>query len=130
MQPSLLNFVSAEDFRRFLKEHGAACLHAAKQIGRDCQEAYDVVRCIGLSHSISGRLAKFLLASATDGRITNGVVRARLALTHEDIGQLVGSNRETITRTLAEFRQKNIAEIKGSILTIRNKSALERIGIA
>ena len=127
MQPSQLNFVSREDFLRFLKEHGDACLHAAQHISRDYHDAYDVVRSIGLSHSISERVARFLLASAMDGQVTNGVVRATLALTHEDIAQLMGTSRETVTRTLSKLRKKEIVELKGSTLIIHNKSALERL---
>ncbi|HLJ25448.1 MAG TPA: Crp/Fnr family transcriptional regulator [Candidatus Angelobacter sp.] len=127
MQPSLLNFVNREDFLRFLKEHSDACLQATQHIIRDSREAYDVVRSIGLSHSVSGRVAKFLLATATEGQIANGVVRASLALTHEDIAQLMGTSRETITRTLSELRKKDIVEIKGSTLIIHNKPALERL---
>ncbi len=127
MQPSLLNFVNREDFLRFLKEHSDACLQATQHIIRDSREAYDVVRSIGLSHSVSGRVAKFLLATATEGQVTNGVVRASLALTHEDIAQLMGTSRETITRTLSELRKKDIVEIKGSTLIIHNKPALERL---
>jgi CRP/FNR family cyclic AMP-dependent transcriptional regulator len=104
MQPSQLTFVNGNDFLRFLKEHGDACLRAAQHISRDCHDAYDVVRSIGLSNSVSGRVAKFLLESATDGRATNGAVRATLSLTHEDIAQLTETTRETITRTLSEFR--------------------------
>jgi CheY-like chemotaxis protein len=37
----------------------------------------------------------------------------------------VGTSRETITRTLAEFRKKDIVELKACILTIHNKLALE-----
>jgi len=127
MQPSQLNFVNQKDFLRFLKDHGDACLQAAQHISRECQDAYDVIRSIGLSNSVSGRVAQFLLASATDGQVTKGVVRAKLALTHEDIAQLMGTSRETITRTLAEFRKKDIVELKGSSLIIHNKSALEQI---
>jgi len=127
MQPCQLSFVGRNDFLRFLKEHGDACLRAAQQIGRDCRDAYDVVRSIGLSHSVSGRVAKFLLATAADGDVTNGVVRARLALTHEEIAQLMGTSRETITRTLTEFRKKEIVELKDSTLIIHNKPALEQL---
>ena len=86
-----------------------------------------MIRSIGLSRSVSGRVAKLLLASATDGRVANGVVHARLSLTHEDIAQLVGTSQETITRTLSTFRKKDIVELKGSALIIHNKPALERI---
>jgi len=127
IQPSQLNFVNREDFLRFLKENGDACLHAAQQVSRECQDAYDVVRSIGLSHSISARVAKFLLQSAAHGQVKNGQVRVKLVLTHEDIAQLTGTCRETITRTLSELRQKDIVELKGSTLTINNKPALERL---
>jgi CRP/FNR family transcriptional regulator len=72
-------------------------------------------------------VAKFLLASAMDGQMSHGVVRASLPLTHEDIAQLVGTSRETITRTLSQFRKKDIVELKGSILIIHNKPALEQM---
>ena len=130
MQPCQVNFVDREDFLRFIREHGDACLQAARQIGRDCQHAYEVVRSIGLSHSISGRVAKFLLASATDGRVTKGVVHTSLALTHEEIAQLVGTSRETISRTLSALRKKDIIELRGSTLIIHDKSALEHLATA
>ncbi len=127
MQPCRLTFVSRKDFLRLLKERGDAGLRAAQHISRDCRDAYDVVRSIGSSHSVAGRVAKFLLASAADGHVTNGVLRATLALTHEEIAQLTGTSRETITRTLTEFRKKEIVEIKGSTLIIHNKPALEQL---
>jgi CRP/FNR family transcriptional regulator, cyclic AMP receptor protein len=127
MQPCQLNFVNREDFLRFLKEHGDACLHAAEQISRECRDAYEVVRSIGLSHSISARVAKFLLESAAEGKVTDGAVRVKLVLTHEDIAQITGTSRETITRILSEFRKKDIVELKGSTLTIHNKRELEQL---
>ncbi len=127
MQPSHLSFVNRGDFRRFLKRHADACLRAAQQTSRECQDAYEVVRSIGLSHSVSGRVAKFLLESAAEGRISNGAVHVRLVLTHEDISQLIGTSRETITRTLSEFRKRDIVELKGSTLIIANLPALEQL---
>ncbi len=127
MQPCQLDFVNLKDFLRFLRVHSDTYLHAAQHISRNCQGAYDVIRSIGLSRSVSGRVAKLLLASATDGRVTNGVVHASLSLTHEDIAQLVGTSQETITRTLSAFRKKDIVELKGSALIIHNKAALERM---
>jgi CRP/FNR family cyclic AMP-dependent transcriptional regulator len=50
-----------------------------------------------------------------------------VALTHEEIAQIIGTSRETVTRTLADFRKKQIAVLKGSTLMIRNKTALERL---
>lgn len=89
-----------------------------------------MVRSIGLSNSISARVTKFLLESAGDAQARNGRVRVRLVLTHKEISQLVGTRRETITRTLSELRQKDIVELKGSTLTVHNKPALEQLAAA
>ena len=126
MQPCQVNFVGRADFLSFLKKHGDACLHAAKHVSRDYQGACDVLRSVGLTHSISERLAKFLLASSVEGLITDGVVRTKFALTHEEISQLIGSSRESISRQLSEFRRREIVELKGSTLIIHNKAALEQ----
>jgi CRP/FNR family cyclic AMP-dependent transcriptional regulator len=124
MQPCQLNFVSREDMLRFLKEHGDASLHATEHLARDCSDAYGVVRTIGLSHSVSERFARFLLDTSAEGEVSNGTVRVRLAMTHEEISQLVGTSRETITRLLSEFRRNEFAELRGSTLIIHNRPAL------
>jgi CRP/FNR family transcriptional regulator len=49
MQPSRLTFVERNDFLRFLRGHNDACLQTARQISRDCQDAYEVVRSLGLT---------------------------------------------------------------------------------
>jgi CRP-like cAMP-binding protein len=39
----------------------------------------------------------------------------------------MGTTRETIARTLSEFRKKDIVELKGCTLIIHNKPALEQL---
>ena len=54
-------------------------------------------------------------------------MRIKLTLTHEEIAQMIGSSRETVTRQLADFRRRQLVQVMGSTLVIRNKSALEGI---
>ena len=126
MQPSQLNFVAREDMLRFIKEHADASVHATQHLARDCSDAYGVVRSIGLSHSVSERFARFLLETS-GGESSDASVRVRLAMTHEEISQLVGTSRETITRLLSEFRKNELAELKGSTLIIHNRPALKNM---
>jgi CRP/FNR family transcriptional regulator, cyclic AMP receptor protein len=112
---------------RFLDEHVDASFHAIQHLARDCSDSYGVVRTIGLSHSVTERFAKFLLETAAEGRVSRGSVRVRLAMTHEEISQLIGTSRETITRLLSEFRRNELAELKGSMLIIHNRPALQHM---
>lgn len=130
LQPSQLAFISREDFLRFIRENGDACLQAAQNLSRDCQSAYDVVRSIGLCHSAAGKLARFLLHWAMDGHEPDGVLRAKLTLTHEEMAQLIGASRETVTRALADFKKQKLIELNGATLLIRNKVAMEKLALA
>jgi CRP/FNR family transcriptional regulator len=128
LQPSQLAFVHARDFLAFIKENGDACLQAAQHLSRECQSAYDVLRSIGLSHSVSEKLARLLLQWSTDAqRAANGSLRLKVTLTHEEIAQLLGSSRETITRLLGDFKKHGVIEQTGATLVIRNKAALEKL---
>ncbi len=127
VQPCQVVFIKREDFQRFLSEYGDACLTAAQHLSVACHNAYDTIRTIGLSHSASEKLARMLLELAAEGEATKDGVRVKLALTHEEIAQIIGTSRETVTRLLASFRKKQVAILKGSTLLIRNKAALERL---
>jgi CRP/FNR family transcriptional regulator len=127
LQPCQLAFIHRDDLLRFMSEHSDACLRAAEHLARDCQSAYEVVRSIGLSHSVSEKLARLLLQWSTEARVVDGAIRVKIALTHEEMAQLIGTTRETVTRTLSEFKKRRILELTGSTLLIRNKVALERL---
>ena len=51
----------------------------------------------------------------------------KLTLTHEEIAQLIGSSRETVTRLLSDFKSKQLLYVKGSTFIVRNPAALEAL---
>ena len=38
---------------------------------------------------------------------------------------MIGTSRETVTRLFADFKKRQIIQLKGSTLVIRNRGALE-----
>lgn len=125
LQPAQLAYVSREDFIRFIKENGDACLQVAQHLGRDCHCAYEVIRSIALSNSVEEKLARFLLDWASDGQVTNLGIKVKLALTHEEIAQLIGCSRESVSRSLSDFKRKGLVAVNGATLFLQNKLALE-----
>ncbi|MGB6877365.1 MAG: Crp/Fnr family transcriptional regulator [Candidatus Acidiferrales bacterium] len=127
IEPTQANFISRTDFLSFLRENGEAALRVAQQLGETYHAAIAEMRSIGLSHSAAEKLARFLLdwcASRGNGKAE---IRAKLALTHEEIAQMIGASRETVTRLFTEFKKKQLLEIKGSTLIIRSKTGLENL---
>jgi len=125
LQPCQLAFIPRDEFLKFIKEHSDASFQVAQHLGRDCQMAYDVIRSIGLSNSAAEKLARFLVEWAGDGHSSGGVVRVKLTLTHEEMAQLIGCSRETVSRTLSEFKRQRLVEVNGATLVVRDLEALE-----
>lgn len=125
LEPCQVTFVRREDFLRFLRQHTEAALHAAEHLSASYQTACEQIRSLGLARSASEKLARFLLESSVTGQEARQGIRVRMTMTHEEIGQVIGTSRETVTRTLGEFRNKHLVAINGSMLLISNKAALE-----
>src|SRR5436309_6098514 len=90
LQPCQLDFVKRDEFLEFLESHDDACLRAAQHLSDDCQNAYEMIRSLGLSHSVSEKLARLLLEWASDGDKTQEGIRVKVVLTHEEMAQLIG----------------------------------------
>src|ERR1700751_1621484 len=127
LQPCQLDFIRRDDFLRFLQHHSDACLNAAQHLSQNWQNAYEMIRSLGLSHSESEKLARLLLEWASDGESTKEGIRIKISLTHEEIAQLIGTSRETVTGVLREFREKKFAHLRGSTLMITNRPGLETL---
>jgi len=127
IEPTQANFVSRQDFLLFLREHGEAALRVAQQLGETYHAAIGEMRTIGLSHSAGEKLARFLLELAADHDATKGDIKLTLTLTHEEIAQMIGASRETVTRLFSDFKKKQLLQIKGSTLVIKNKPGLESV---
>lgn len=124
LEPCQVNFVRKEDFLRFLSQQAEAMLHAAEQLSNSYEAACTQIRSLGLAHSASEKLARFLLQSSAVGEQTNEGIRVRMTMTHEEIGQAIGSSRETVTRTFAEFKKNHLVAVHGSIVMIPNRASL------
>ena len=127
IEPTQANFISRDDFLKFLRDHGEAALRVAQQLGETYHSAVAEMRTIGLSHSAGEKLARFLLELCTDQEKSSGDIKLTLTLTHEEIAQIIGASRETVTRLFSDFKKKQFVQVKGSSLVIKNKAALEEL---
>jgi len=110
-----------------LGDDGAA-LRAARQLGRNYRTAFEQVRLLGLSNSAAGKFARFLLEACERHRAEAGAGdHVKLSLTHEEIGQLIGASRETVTRLFSEFKSGALINVKGATLRVRDRAALEAL---
>ena len=127
IEPTQANFISRADFLNFLRDHGEAALRVAQELSETYQTAFAEMRTIGLSHSAREKLARFILEWSAHHPSEKGTIKFNLTLTHEEIAQMIGASRETVTRLFSDFKKNNLLQIKGSSVTLKNKPGLERL---
>src|SRR5690349_8947806 len=128
LEPSQINFIKRDDFLRLLQSHTDVCMHTAQQLSEKYQSAQRDLRSLGLSQTTSVKLARLLVDwIASSGEPTPKGMRITLLLTHEEVAQMIGTTRETVTRILSSFRRRGIIEVKGSSLFVLKRSELEEL---
>src|SRR6202021_1413499 len=127
LEPTQANFISRNEFLQFLREHGEAAVRVAQQLAENYHHALSEMRTIGLSHSAGEKLARFLLDWIAEHHTGNGEIKVKLTLTHEEIAQMIGASRETVTRLFTDFKKRQLLQIRGSTLVIRDRAGLEKI---
>jgi CRP/FNR family cyclic AMP-dependent transcriptional regulator len=125
IRPCQVAFIRQEDFKRFVAKHPEAAQGVARQMTLQYQSACDQLRTVGLSSSAQEKLARLLLSWSAGIQPTKEGTRIRLPLTHEEIAEFIGTTRETVTRTLSDFKVRHLVTIQGSIMMIPSRAALE-----
>lgn len=127
VEPGQANFIARDAFLQFLREHGEVAVRVAEQLSRNYYTAYEEIRTLGLTSSPAEKFAKLILSWSTETNGSGNGNQIRLTLTHEEIAEMIGTTRETVSRLFSEFKKKQFLTMKGATLTIRNKAALERM---
>ena len=127
MEPGQANFIARDALLQFLREYGEVALRVAEQLSRNYYTAYEEIRTLGLTSSPSEKFAKLLLSWSPNAEDATEPAHLKLTLTHEEIAEMIGTTRETVSRLFSDFKKKQLVQLKGSTLIIRNKPALEKI---
>ncbi len=122
-----VNFIPRNALLQFLREHGEVSLRLSEELSRNYFTAHETVCALGLAHSPSQKFAKLLLSWLAEAGDSGDPPRIRLTLTQEEIAEMLGTSRETISRLFSAFKKNQLLERKGSTLIIRNKRALEEL---
>jgi len=123
-EPSEIHFIEQADFLSFLDRDRDAAMQISRELSAVCHSLMGNVRELALRHSARKRLARFLLRWCAVGNNGYSYPTAHLTLTHEEIGQAIGSSRETVTRLLSDFRKNRLIHFRESSLLIINDAEL------
>ncbi len=127
MEPGQANFIPRDSLMHLLKDFPEASTKVAQQLSRNYYSAYEEIRTLGLAVSPSEKFAKLLLTWSSKSAAEDGSAQVKMTLTHEEVAEMIGTTRETVSRLFSEFKKKQLMQLKGATLVIRSRGALEKI---
>ena len=125
LEPCQINFMRTGDFLQFLAQNAEASLSIVKQLSRNYQTAFHQICSLGLSNTVAERLARLFLGWCQKGSKKADGIHVKITYTHEDLAQMIGTSRETVSRILKDFRNQKLISIKDSNLIIHDKERLK-----
>jgi len=128
-EPCQVNFIERVALIERIERNGELGLRSSLALSREFQSAYRDIHDLVLARSSAGKLARLLLSwmPHKEKSTEAGEVRIRPTLTHEEMAQMIGSSRETVTRLIGDLKKKELIRLDGSTLVIQNRTALEAL---
>lgn len=114
--------ISKADFHRTVESYPRMCLPILRTLSRRVRLLTDDIASMAFMDSFT-RIARKLVALAQDmGHVEpDGSVTIPQPLTHQELANLVGTTRETVTKVLNEMKNKNLITIQRHRINIRDK---------
>lgn len=119
---SILLILRREDFQACLEDNPRIAFGLLRELSRRLRLADDTIGALVLL-DVNGRIARLLLTLADEH---NGLSVPR-TVTHNTIAQMIGSTRESVTRTLRDLQDRGLIRVTKERIAVIDRPALERL---
>ena len=126
LEPSRVNFIPRAELMKLVQSSDAGAVAVIKLLSRELAQLNERARSLLLPQTARARLAHLLLQWSHELQGSNS--RSRVidkVFTHEEVAQMIGSSRETVTRLLASLTRSRIISVTSDSIVIRDRVALE-----
>lgn len=119
MEDSVVLALRREDFRARLRASPEVAIALLKELSRRLRRADDQIGSLVLL-DVGGRVAELLVRLADE----EGGDRITRKLTHATIAQMIGSSRETVSRTMRDLQDKNLVSVTRQEIVLTDRTGL------
>jgi CRP/FNR family transcriptional regulator, cyclic AMP receptor protein len=119
-----ISFIRQSDVLRLMRQYNEFAIRMAEHLSREYNSTCREIRS-RMHFTASGRLARFLVGWLDKNGEAEVPGQMKLVITHEEIAEMIGTSRETVTRLFTQFKRKQFIQRNGVNLVVRDRAALE-----
>ncbi len=118
LEDTELFIIQRKEFLDLLNKHPEISIALLSELTQRLRNADMKIKALSLKDA-EGKVATVILQLADDiGKIKHGIVEIEKLPLQQDLANMAGTSRETISRTLHSFARKGLVELDGSKLKI------------
>jgi CRP-like cAMP-binding protein len=127
LDDAVICIIPRKDFDQYLAMHPNVTVKLTKLIGLRLRKIQSRVEDL-VFRDVPARLAHLLSElGKSDGIADKQGIRIKVKLTHQEMANLIGCSRETVSTTMGQFRDDGLIQIDGRTITILKPNALSRL---
>lgn len=120
-----VDFIPRQDLLNVLCRQNGSSLDLLEVFSRQFSDLVEHTRIIALSESALEKLARLIVHWAKEfGEPGPEGIRVHILLTQEEIAQIIGASRETVTRLFSALKRDQIINVARDVIWIRDSRAL------
>lgn len=124
IQDCVLCTMTKDDVKALLTRRPEVALRLLEIVSRRLGDRERTLEDLAFKN-VAERLAKLLLHLSEE---VDSDLHEVPKVTHQQLAEIVGTSRETVTRTLHEFKIKKLIEMEGHRIILRDPAALKGLG--
>lgn len=122
--------LNRKDFLTYLGTHPDAVMLSMQALSTRLRGLGETVVNL-VSDDANTRIAKLLLRlAASYGKRVAGAIHLNVPLTHEEIANMAGTTRQTVTTVIGQLRRQGVLSIENRCIQIENEERLTEISLA
>lgn len=122
MSDSVVLALRRDDFRNRLRASPEVGIALLRELSRRLRRADEQIGSLVLL-DVNGRVAELMLRLADE----EGSERITRKLTHATIAQMIGSSRETVSRTMRELQDRGLLKVTRQDITVTDRPGLQAL---
>jgi CRP/FNR family transcriptional regulator len=119
--------IKKTDFKRYIKQHAHLALQVIELLGYRLRELSDVLLNLA-SDDVTSRVIKLLTRLCSRyGKPSGDAVLLDIALTHQEMADMIGTSRQSVTTVLNVLRKQGVLKTQQRFIYLQDVPWFERV---
>lgn len=126
VEDTKIQLIRRSDFYNIISEYPGIAMKLLGELASRIRKADDRIESLALL-DVTGRVAGILIELAEQrGKVCDDQVTIEARPTHQELANMVGTTRETVTRVMKQLEMKDYIEVSGKDVTIISMEAFKK----